>query len=217
MVVAVEVPAVRRRVIEDAVEDQMDAPGVRGSDERRERGVSSQRRIDVHVVGRVVAMIRPRIEDRRQPDRGDAERLQEVELLRHAFEVAAEEVAIEDAGFSRVLDRLVPGGMSLRLDVGVEGRAAEGRAGPAVVVGRIAVAEAIGEDLVDDRPLQPRRRRERARIDRQLEPVAAEARRLAGASFCVSAPLLSSPYQYVPRDVRTRNEYLRITGREGVR
>ncbi len=61
--------------------------------------------------------------------------------------------------------------MQDRRDVTVERRTARARAGPAVVVARVAVPEPVGEDLVDHRPLQPGRRRERAVVDGQVEGV----------------------------------------------
>src|SRR6266545_7745854 len=74
-------------------------------------------------------------------------------------------------GCAGVLHGLVPDRVQDRRDVTVERRTARARAGPAVVVARVAVPEPVGEDLVDDRPLQPGRRRERAVVDGQVEGV----------------------------------------------
>src|SRR5205823_5984384 len=136
-----------------------------------------------------------RVEDRRQPDRVDAERLEVVELLLDSLEVAAEEVTVEDAGRARVLDRLVPRLVDRRLRVPVEDGTAGGRAVPTVVVRLVAVTEAVGEDLVDDRALEPRRRREVRRVDGELEAVASCPGRRARAALArvVAAVVVAVP------------------------
>jgi hypothetical protein len=140
-------------------------------------------------------VVRACLEDRRQPDRVDAELLQVVELLHDAFEVAAEEVAVEDAGRARVLDLLVPGRMEERGHVAVEDLAAR-------VVAPVAVAEAVDEDLVDDRALQPRGRREGAVVDGELEGVAAQPRCPSGAALAhVSAAVVVAVPQGPARGV----------------
>ena len=77
--------------------------------------------------------------------------LQIVELVDHALQVTAEEVAVVVAGHAAIFGLFVPGGMQRGRDVAVED-AAVGRG----VVAGVAVAEAVGEDLVDDGVLAAR-------------------------------------------------------------
>src|SRR5436190_21797865 len=93
-------------------------------------------------------MVRAGGEDRVEPDRIDAERLQVVQLLLDALEVAAEEVDVERR---RRQDRLVPRRVRLRVLVAVEDGTASRRSRTAVVVRRVAVAEAVGEDRSEER------------------------------------------------------------------
>ena len=58
-------------------------------DEPAKRVVAAEHRVDFLVVVRVVAMVRGRLEDRREVDRVDAQVGQVVELLDHADEVAS--------------------------------------------------------------------------------------------------------------------------------
>src|SRR2546428_667641 len=63
-VIAIEVEAVRRGVVEDTVEDETDSLCLGSGRQRGERRVSPERRVDVVVVVRVVTVIRARLEDR---------------------------------------------------------------------------------------------------------------------------------------------------------
>src|SRR5205085_10488549 len=100
--IAIKINAVGRGVIEDSIEDQMHAALIDGRDERLKRGIAAERRINVQVIVRVVAMIRARGEDRIQIDRVNAEALQVVEFLFDAFQITAVELravsAVERAG-----------------------------------------------------------------------------------------------------------------------
>ena len=60
-------------VVEDAVEHDADAPGVGLVDQPPERGVAAQHRVDLLVVVRVIAVVRRRLEDRREVDGVDAQ------------------------------------------------------------------------------------------------------------------------------------------------
>ena len=182
-VIAVEVEAVRRGVVEDTVEDETDSLCLGSGRQRGERRVSPERRVDVHVVGRVVAMVRSGVEDRREPDRLDAERLQVVELVLDPLEIPAEEVAIEDARALWVLDRLVPGLMQDGRSASVERRTPGRAAAATVVVARVPVPKAVGEDRVHDRALEPGRRREAGVVDGQLEPLCVDRALYAGSAL----------------------------------
>ena len=113
---------------------------MRGIDERRELGVGAEMRIDLREVGDPIAVIAgalmPRralhglvLEHRRDPDRGDAERLDIVEPLEKPLEVAA---VIEPLG-GRVVARRQP----------VAGQ-------PTCIVGRVAIVEPVGQDEIDN-------------------------------------------------------------------
>ena len=133
---------------------------------RGERRIAAERGVDVQVVLCVVPMVRPRLEDRVQPDRVDTEVLQVLQLLLDPLQVAAEEVPVERrAG----IDGLVPPEVRFRGRVAVEQGTPGGRSGPAVVVRRVAVAEPVRKERVHDGALLPRRRRERRCIDRDRE------------------------------------------------
>ena len=127
-------------MVGDDVEEDLDAAGVGGVDERLELGVRAEVRVDLGEVGDPVAVVagrgvragaldRPVLEDRRHPDRGGAEPLDVVEPVEQAREVAA------------VVEALVG-----RVEAG--GQPVAGQA--AVVVGRVAVVEAVGQDEVED-------------------------------------------------------------------
>ena len=96
---------------------------------RRRAGVAAEHRVDLLVVVRVVAMVRRRLEDRREVDGVDAQVLQVIEVLDDADQVAPL--------------------------VAVIGR----RSAPLVQVLRLgdrqAPREAVGKDLVEDRVANP--------------------------------------------------------------
>ena len=93
-------------VVDDQLGDDADAAPVRLVDEALEVVERAVARMDVLVVGDVVAVVaqRRRIE-RQQPEAVDAEVLQVVELLRQAREVAdAVVVAVEEGADVRLVD-----------------------------------------------------------------------------------------------------------------
>jgi hypothetical protein len=124
-----ERPVPLAAVVEDGIQNDAHAPLVRGAEESAERLEIAEAVVDPAVVGRVVAVIRVGLEDRREVERVRAELLDVVEPAPDAGEVAAEEVSPRRGGSPR-LD-------SLRVDRGVR------------------VGEAVGKDLVEDRVLEP--------------------------------------------------------------
>ena len=73
------------RVIDDQLDDHLDAALVRGGQKRLEVGQRAVARMHVPVVGDVVAVVfQRRREERQQPETRDAEILQVIELLRQA-------------------------------------------------------------------------------------------------------------------------------------
>ena len=159
-VVAVERRAVGAHVVEDAVEDHADPALARLLDELLELLLVAEPRVDPRVVGGVVAVVRVRLEDRVEVDRGDAELLQVVELLPDALEVAAEVVAAVRALAAR-LGRGVVAAVALREVVPRllrRGERAVADRPDRRVVLRVRVLEAVREDLVDDRVPRPGRR-----------------------------------------------------------
>ena len=226
--VAVEERAIRRHVVEHAVEDDLHAARARPVDEVLEVLHRPEVRIDRAVVGGVVAVVRLRREDRVEVDRRDAEALQVVELARDAREVAAHVVAA-----ARALDRRAPrrrvaveAPRAVRRRVGVAAAVALGLRVPRQlqdrvvvahvaglrVVLRVPVAEAVGEDLVDDRAPRPCRRRERrvvhgervAVVDRATTRTArasVERGRIVGV---VGGARPVADDEAVPEEVRTR-------------
>ena len=95
-----------RGVVDDQLDEDPDAPLVRGVDERLEVVERAVARVDVPVVGDVVAVVfERRGEERQQPEAGDAEPLQVVELLRQPLEIAdAVVVAVEERLDVRLVD-----------------------------------------------------------------------------------------------------------------
>ena len=90
----VERPEAPPRVVEDAIEDDPHAPLVGDVEQLAKGTVPAQQRIDMEVVVRVVAMVRRRLEDRREIDRRDTELVEVVEVLDHAQQVAALEAMV---------------------------------------------------------------------------------------------------------------------------
>ena len=116
-------------VVEDAVEHDADAPGVGFVDQPAEGRVAAEHRVDLLVVVRVIAMVRGRLEDRREVDGVDAQVAQIVEMLDDADQVAAL-VAVIRRRRAPLVE--VPG-----------------------LGDRQAPREPIGEDLVEDRVADP--------------------------------------------------------------
>ena len=177
------------RVVVDDVEDDADAHRVCQLHERLELIVGAEVRIDLAEVGGVVLVRALRFEQRIEVDRGDAEFLQVVELLLHAFDIAAVErhpvAAVrspralgERCHVVPVLHQMV---VLLVLEIELGPRrwlrllALVVPLREVLVVGGRAVAEAVRVDLVDDAVLHPVRRLERGEArGREREP------RLAG-------------------------------------
>jgi hypothetical protein len=127
----VEGPEPTRRVVEDAVQHDAHAAGVRPVQQLAQGGVTAQERVDRQVVVRVVAVVGRRGEDRVEVDRRDAQSLEVVQVVDHAVQVTALEPVVGRRG--------VPG---------LEG---PGRMDTA------AAGEPVREDLVEDGILHPRR------------------------------------------------------------
>ena len=179
-------------VVEDAVDDHLESPALRLLEEVEEDPVALRpgpgRRIeeilagdrllevgfarpevlvDVPEVGRVVLVVRARLEDRVEVERVHAERLEVRQPLTKALDVAAvvpveHEVLVEGLAVRSLPGtRVVPG----------EGPWADG----VVVVRRIAVAEALDHHLVPDGVLRPVGRADL----RDVRAVEAEGTRMA--------------------------------------
>ena len=155
-------------MVEDAVEDDADAARLRRRHQCLEVGLRAQVGVDDRVVARVVAVVGGRREDRVEVEDGDPEVGERVELRGDAGEVAAEEVPAQRAlvagdalvGAAVAFRPLVPSLDQDRVAVDVAVAVARRSLGPRLrvggrVVGRVAVEEAVGEDLVGDRPARP--------------------------------------------------------------
>ena len=77
------------RVVEDAVEDDSNTACVSGFNERVERLVTPEHRVDLEIVMSVIAVIRGTLEDRVKPNRVYAQIDEVVEFFNNAPEVAA--------------------------------------------------------------------------------------------------------------------------------
>ena len=99
------------RVVRDQVDDDPDAAGMRGREHLIEVGQRAEERVDIAVVGHVVAgVLLGRGHERAQPDGVDAEALQRIEAARHSGKVA-DPVAVrvrERAGVDLVDDGGAP-------------------------------------------------------------------------------------------------------------
>jgi len=117
------------RVVEHAVEHDLEPLGMGSVNQSPERGVSAEHGVDPEIVVGVVAVVRGRLEDRREIDRVDAEIGQVIQVFEDPVEVAP----------------LVPVG--------------GGRVAPGVKVGRLgnreASREAVRKDLIKDRVADP--------------------------------------------------------------
>ena len=155
--IAVEVDAVRRGVVEDAIQHDVHAASVGFLDKQLEQRQVAKVIVNDAVIGSIVLVVGWRLKDRVEVDGSDAQVFEVIQLVQHTLQVAAVEVLAPDevartARVARVADRLVP----VRL-VGAEDAAAlivERRAGRGVI-GGVAIAEAVGEDLVEDGVLDP--------------------------------------------------------------
>ena len=129
------------RVVRRQVAQEVHPPCVRGGDERAERLVAAEQRVDPVEARRVVAVRAAGGEDRRQVERARAERLDVVEVLLDPAQVAAEPLA------RRV--RPAPGRQLVPL--------ARDRPVRALLRAARCPREPVGEDLVDDGREVPRR------------------------------------------------------------
>ena len=143
-------------MIEHAVQDQVHAALLHCLHQRLERRIAAQGRIDREIVVRVVAVVGAPGEDRGEIECVDPQALQVIELLFDALQVAAVELVTEIvevlAGLARIVNSFVPDGMGHNIRVAIEDRAV-GHPVAAIVVARVAVAEAVREDLVNVRIL----------------------------------------------------------------
>ena len=160
----VEVFAVGAGVRKHGVQNHADAPGFRLADEIRKVFVAAQQRIDVLIVGGVVAMVRPRFENGVQIQDLNAERCQIRELFADAIEGSAEEVhrVVLLAAFPvhRFVPVLVKDYGAPHLAVVIEAFLADASA---------SAGKPFGENLVHHRAREPIGRREAWVVERNLE------------------------------------------------
>ena len=76
-------------VVEDAIEHDADALGMRCFDQTAQGLVAAQHRIDLVVIVRVIAMVARRLEDRRQVDRVDPQVHQMIQVLDNPPQITA--------------------------------------------------------------------------------------------------------------------------------
>ena len=166
VVVLVEVARIAARMVEDAVEHYCHAMRLRSAAELLEGLRVAEHRVDLHVVGRVIAVVRGSLEDRVQIEHCDAQRLEIVELLCDAGKRAAVEVPGHDiargillvAGLGvPVLDKAASRAIPLDRECRIDTLAPVG-----------AACEAVREDLVDDAFRVPQRKRLPREVDRDL-------------------------------------------------
>ena len=139
----------RMDVVDRDVQHHPHARLMRRVDQRAQRVVAAEQRVDGQVVDRVVAVVGGRGEDRREIERLDAQPRQIVQASGDAGQVAAPEAAR--------LRRRSPRPHVRRIDR------------------PIAVGETVGKDLVDHRAARPGGHRERRQLLRRIrEPPAVE-------------------------------------------
>ena len=142
---AVEVDRVRAGVAEHAIENDADALFGSGGAKGAELLIRAQQRVGLEVVGRVVAVVGVGLKDRVQIQAGDAEITQIRQLLLDSREVAAVVVHVQVA--LALLGRPEVGLTGL---VGAVDAVGEGH-----LLAGVALAEAVGEDLVHRAVFQP--------------------------------------------------------------
>ena len=145
---------------EHAVKDDGDAVALGGLTERLEVLVGAEERVDLAVVGGVVAVVLVALEDGVEVEARHAEVGQIRQLLLDTGQVAAEIVVVPDMPVlvGTVPRRLPP--------------LAHDAAGRDIVMHLAALGEAVREDLVHDAALEEVRRGELGIVDRGLEEVA---------------------------------------------
>ncbi len=172
--VVVEIGAVRRRVVEDAVQDELEAMRVGGRGQGLEIRQGPEIGVNLQVIGGVVLVIGRRLEDRVEVQDADAQvvEITGVDLLRDAGQIAAVDVVavVLAAGrrdhIARVAHGRIPGCAVGAHDRGV-GPVEEAPRGR--IVRGVAVAETIRKDLVDYTLLHPGWHIERRAIDGDLK------------------------------------------------
>ena len=92
----VEISAVASRVVENAVEDDLHPPLVRGFDECSESLLTAEFIRDLHIIRGIVFVIADGIEDGGKIEHAHAERLEIIELFDDSPKIAAEEVVVLD-------------------------------------------------------------------------------------------------------------------------
>src|ERR1700682_4034448 len=128
-------------MVEDAVENELHAATARLSSQRGESSISAECRINVEIIVRVVTVVRARGENRVHVDAVHAERLDIVQFVLNAEQVAAVELVAVLAGAARggtarIADPGVPLAIGESLLAPVVGRASRRRSRAAVVVGQ---------------------------------------------------------------------------------
>ena len=129
----------------DAVQQDVHPQPVGLVTEGLEVRLSAQHGVDLLIVGGVIAVVGPGLEDRRQIDDGHAHLPQRRELLPDAAEVSAEKVVVGDLAvlIGPPIRQLTPVGVdAVRFDL----------AGQVAVTGLII---AVREDLIDHGPSRP--------------------------------------------------------------
>ncbi len=169
--VAVKVNAVRGDVVEYAVQDDMDAAGVRLGRQAGEQGLVSHGWVDCQVIAGIVTMIGGGEENRVEVNGRHTQTLQVIQLVHQALQVTAVEVlGISPAAGGGSRTRIAHGSIPIRTHGAVHcpaGLVVE-ECSRRRVIGSVAVAETVREDLVYDRILDPVRRLVSRIIDRQL-------------------------------------------------
>ena len=176
---AVEVAAVKARVVEHAVQHHAHAARRGLAAQLTEILLAAEQRVDALVIARVVAVVGIGLKDRVEVDRGHAQALQIVELLDHAAQRAPEKVVVQDlAVLVRTIGRdIVPVFM----------QHARGDALALGLHGKPVPAEAVGEDIIGDALAEPARRLIGRVVDGQLVFIAQRVDDLAAAAIAARA------------------------------
>ena len=144
-------------MVEHTIQNQVHVAGGQFGGQRVERVSVAKHGVDAHVIGGVVAMVGGRLKNGVQIDGCDAQVLQVIQSINQALQVTAVEIFTVGASAGIRTARVADGFVPIRGQGAVHGAtglAVEERAGW-LVVGLIAIAEAVGEDLVDHRVLYP--------------------------------------------------------------
>ena len=175
VLVAVEVHRVAAAVVPHAVENHRDAHLGGLVAQAPEVLLGTQHRIDVQVVGRIVAVITLRLEDRVEVDDGHAQALEVAELLADALEGAAVEVPARDSQVGFGLALVCGGGVPVLHEHTLGAVAVCRERSLGLLAPTPPAREAVGKHLVDDAPLVPvglrRARLEHGDLERRRVPV----------------------------------------------